>query len=615
MSAEQEKTQKFHERHVPNLIRWGKAAWWQFSHLYFVIFIHYMTDKYEGKRHHLVVDTIYGVITFGLVAVNIGIGVWFIQHTEIAEFELSVVTPSTMTSGRDTEIAAIYASKNRDVQNVQVSLYTPKEFLKDGKSTTEPHTVDVGDVPAGTADSVTHAGVMVGNQGDVHSVSVIVSYDHQGQTFYDVAHRTITIEETSFDASVHFPKNVAAGFSTDGEIRFHNNSDLDRENVQFTLNLPNNFSLESITYKKRNLDFDPEKSRITLPRVKSNEKGKIKMTGVFVSAEEIDGVIGGDQQSQVGLSVRSRIAGILEEEKFYVSVPGTYDTVRVIEPRVVASVTATPVARFGEFVTYTATVSNIGDDNARNIQLYGTLTGSGVFGGTVAFPVIEKLKQGESASVSVTVPTGASGEINPVGQMFVTGTAYSPLADFDIPVDAGIAQTRFTSQVALSASSLYTGPSGEQLGYGPNPPEANEPTAFPIFMRVDNTNNALTGVTVSTTLPSQVRFTGETSVASGNPISYDPATHTVTWTVGTLPPQSTVQGAQFEVVIVPNADQIGLTPHLTGSWTMTGTDSFTGQSVTAAYGAVVTAPVVEATESGIDEIIIESDPLGEIVIE
>jgi uncharacterized repeat protein (TIGR01451 family) len=617
MTDSAEQKQKFHHRHFPHFIKWGKAAWWRFSHLYFVIFIHYMTDKYDGKKHHLVVDTIYGVVTFGLVAVNIGIGVWFIQHTEPPDFELDLITASTVTSGRTTDIAAVYASKNRDVENVRVSVYTPEDFVKGGEPSTEPHTNDLGIVEAGTADILKHQGVMLGNQGDVHSVSAIVQYDHQGQTYYDVAHRTLEVSQTSFDASVNFPKNVAAGFSTEGEIRFHNKSDLARKNVQFTLSLPANFTLEGITYKKENLDYNAKKNRIRIPKIAARTKGKIKISGYFVSAQEQPGVVGGDQESQIGVSVRSEIAGLTEEEKFYVNVPGTYDTVRVIEPRVAAFVTATPVARFGEGIVYTATVSNTGDDDAENIQLYGTLSGSGVFGGTVAFPTIKKIKQGVSKTVSITVPTGFSGEINPVGRILVTGSAYSPLVDFDIPIEASVAETRFTSQATLSASSVYSGPGGEQLGFGPNPPEPNEPTAFLVFMRVDNTNNALTGTTVTTTLPSQVQWTGQMSVASGNPIQYDPSTRTVSWTVGTLPPQSTVQGAQFEVVVLPNEQQVGLSLPLTNGWTVNATDSFTGQFVSAFTGAVVTPPVVESTdnEDGIDEIIIEDNPLGEIVIE
>lgn len=622
MTDQKTQPEKFRHRHFPHFIKWGKAAAWKLSHLYFVMFIHFMTDKYEGKRHHLVVDSIYGVITFGLVAVNLGIGVWFLQHTEMPQFDVHVITASQVTSGREMDIATVYSSRNRDLENVQVSLYTPKEFIAEGRAHVSPLVTQLGAISAGTADVFDHTGVVFGNTGDIHSVSVIARFEYQGETYYEVAHRKIEVNETSFDAAISFPKNIAAGFSTTGTIRYENASDIAREDVEFTVTLPSNFTLEGITHKKRNLDFDTKNSRIVLKKIGARKKGKIKITGYFTPSKEQAGIVGGDQESEIRLSVRSRVGGgLIDTNTFYVSVPSAFETVRVIEPRVTASVTGAGIARFGESIVYTATVTNSGDDDAENVQLFGTASGSGLalYGGSVAFPVIEKLKQGKTKSVSVVVPTVVSGDVNPIGRLTVTGTAYSPLVDFDIPIEAGMWETMFTSQVALSASSAYAGPGGEQLGYGPYPPQATEPTALLVFVRLDNTNNVLSGATIQTTLPSQVAWTGETSVAAGSPLIWDEATRTVTWNIGSVPPQNGVQGAQFEVLFLPNADQIGLSPHLTNGWSMTGLDSFTGQGVSSFAGPIVTAPVVappkEEDGKPVDEIIIEENPLKDIVIE
>lgn len=622
MSDKQIQPEKFRHRHFPHFIKWGKAAAWKLSHLYFVIFIHFMTDKYEGKRHHLVVDSIYGIITFGLVAVNLGIGVWFFQHTEQPEFDIHVITASQVTSGREMDIATVYSSPNRDLENVQVSLYTPKEFIAEGGKHVSPLLTDLGTVGVGIADSFDHTGVIFGNKGDIHSVSVIAQFEYQGQKYYEVAHRKIEVDETSFTAGISFPKNIAAGFSTTGVITYENASDVAREDVEFIVTLPSNFTLQGITHKKRNLDFDVENNRIVLKKIGARKKGKIKITGYFTPAQEQPGIIGGDQESEIRLSVRSRVGGgLIDTNTFYVSVPNAVETVRVIEPRVTASITGTGIARFGESVVYTATVTNSGDDNAENVQLFGTTSGSGLapYGGSVVFPVINKLKEGATKSVSVVVPTVGSSDINPIGRLTVSGTAYSPLVDFNIPIEAGTVETRFTSQVSLSASSAYAGPGGDQLGSGPYPPQATEPTGLLLFVRLDNLNNALSGVTIQTTLPSQVMWTGEMSVASGSPLIWDAATRTVTWNIGSVDPQSTVQGAQFEVLFLPNTDQIGLSPHLTNGWSMTGIDTFTGQGVSSYIGPIVTAPVVEPPkqEDGqpIDEIIIEENPLADIVIE
>lgn len=636
---EQQEKKKFHHRHFPHFIKWGKIGLWKFLHLYFVIFIHIVTDKYEHKKHHLAMDMMYAVITFILVGINIGVGVWYIQHVEPPQFEVRFITPSEVTSGKSMNLTALYANKNKDVENVRISIYTPKDFAHKGVEVLDAHEVDLGALLKGTVDRVDHDGVIFGNTGDIHSFSVIAQYEHRGQTYYEVMHRKVKVAKTSFTASVRFPKNAAVGFPTNGVIRYNNKSDIARDNVHFTLTLPRNFVLQRVMHQKQNIGYNKKKESIIIPRIAAHQKGKIRIEGYFVPETNKNGVVSGDQESQVSLRVSSEVAGgIIDQAVSYVYIPKQVVTIRVIEPRVVATLSGSPVVGFGDSIQYTVTVTNAGDDVAENIALYLTTDGVAIapsaasavssrgytsyggYGNVIALPVIPRLGEGKTEIISVSVPTVSVTNANVQASASLSGSAYVPLVDFTIPVSGSSMQTLFSSQVSMSVSSVYSGPSGEQLGYGPFPPQANEPTAMIIFVRINNVNNVIQNTTVSTTLPSQVEWTGQASVAAGGPITYNPGSRTVVWNIGTVPPQSGVYAAQFEVQFLPNESQIGQYPALTNGWFLNAVDTFTSATLGSSFGAVtVSAPVQKAPEEKdgvpIDEIIVEESSLGDIIIE
>src|SRR3990167_6601620 len=97
--------QRFHHRHLPTLTRWTTAVSWKLSHLFFPTIIHFLTDKYHGRTHHLVVDTIYMVVTFVFIAANLGLGVWFYLYFTPAQLDVRVFTSTHVESGQGMPIA------------------------------------------------------------------------------------------------------------------------------------------------------------------------------------------------------------------------------------------------------------------------------------------------------------------------------------------------------------------------------------------------------------------------------------------------------------------------------------------------------------------------------
>lgn len=596
----------FHHKHLPHLTKWSKFFGWKFMNLYFPGFVHYFTDKYEGRRHHLIIDTVYSLITFILLAVNIGLGVWYYTHFTPAQMDMRILTAAEVVSGEPTEVVVQYVNGGRKLEDVQLEVYLPGGFVPEDPEE-EPATAQLGTIGQGQDGSLNLSGVVFGSVGEKYTVRAVLSYTSLGRRHSEVAVYTFEVVGSSLEVHVDFPKNVVYGVQVEGSISYINYSRIKRKNTEFTLEFPTNFILTSVLHKKTELVYDGERKLIALPVIKGNSSGKIRILGYFkrVYGEQPSG----DQQTSFLVSVTSGIeSSLIEEvELFYEGESETH--VAVVEPRVYLSSTGTTSANFGEAVTTTITVSNNGDRMVKDVQLYAQISGaplspSGATASTtsldgtlyysrlgtsptgITLPTIRKIKPGTSATVRLTIPTYAVDTYHPTGTITVHGTAHSPEIATTIPIAATSWTTQFNSQLFFSASAFYFGPQQEQLGYGPYPPRAWDTTALRVAFSLRNINNELSNTQVSTVLPPQIEWTGLQSVTAGTSMYYDPATRTVTWEIPSLAPQSQSYGAQFEVRITPNHLQIGLQPHLTESTSISASDAFSGAIISQYHGAV-----------------------------
>lgn len=146
---------------------------------------------------------------------------------------------------------------------------------------------------------------------------------------------------------------------------------------------------------------------------------------------------------------------------------------------------------------------------------------------------------------------------------------------------------KINSQIKFSGEAKYFTAEGDQLGFGPLPPQINAPTSYWIVWRVANGANNLTETSVSGILPANVRFTGKTSVTLGQGLAYDPATRIISWPLGEVLKNETAQ-AGFEVELTPLADQLGKIPPLITANSITALDDYTKSAVKKSLANITT---------------------------
>lgn len=120
---------------------------------------------------------------------------------------------------------------------------------------------------------------------------------------------------------------------------------------------------------------------------------------------------------------------------------------------------------------------------------------------------------------------------------------------------------------------------------GPWPPVADQKTTYTVLLSAKNTVNSVASAVVRTTLPSYVRFTGQSNPVGA--VAYNEATREVSWSMGEMG-AGTSRDASFQVELLPSTSQRGTSPLLTGEVSVSGFDRFVQQEVTHAASALST---------------------------
>src|SRR5581483_8467966 len=200
---------------------------------------------------------------------------------------------------------------------------------------------------------------------------------------------------------------------------------------------------------------------------------------------------------------------------------------------------------------------------------------------------LDSIKPGDSGKVSFTVlplPTGLGRSVGSP-QITIAVSADGTRVDANgAPQSINTAVTRsikVVSNLSLSARALYSQCPFKNTG--PVPPRVDQETTYTVVWTLTNTSNTITGAKVTANLPQYVAWVGATSPADGS-ITYDDKTGSITWLVGEVPKNADIgSGAKqmaFQIKLKPSANQAGSIPTLVSDQAITGTDIFTGSTLT-----------------------------------
>ncbi|MCX6794795.1 MAG: hypothetical protein NTY31_02310 [Candidatus Falkowbacteria bacterium] len=210
------------------------------------------------------------------------------------------------------------------------------------------------------------------------------------------------------------------------------------------------------------------------------------------------------------------------------------------------------------------------------------------------------------------IPAGASGEaevkvyFNSKGEGRVINwrarSEYSVLGQI-LESSISLPALKVKAELSVTSEAYYTSPQGDQLGIGPLPPLVGIPTNYWIFWKTQSLDN-FKNLIVSARLPKGVELTDSRSLLVGE-FNYNPDTRQLIWKVSELAGRADSYHLDFEVQLIPTANQVGQVLPLLNNQQYYATDSLTGEEVSGALDKSTTALDQDRFNSGQGQVVSE----------
>jgi hypothetical protein len=150
---------------------------------------------------------------------------------------------------------------------------------------------------------------------------------------------------------------------------------------------------------------------------------------------------------------------------------------------------------------------------------------------------------------------------------------------------------KITLATNINLSSKTVRSVGNLENSGPVPPKVDIPTTYTVVWSLSNSFNQVSNVEVRATLPSYVKWTNLKS-PSGEIFSFNPTTNEVVWNAGSLLPNtgfgSPKKEIYFQLEFLPSISQVGQSPVILNTASLSGIDKVTGSKIESKVPAVTT---------------------------
>ncbi len=548
-----------------------------------------------------------GAVIFFVSTLVIGGFLLFRGGNVVSNSNIEVVVngPTAVKSGEETTLQIGVTNRNRVPLESAflVLVYPPSTRLANpGGATAVPARVKINLGPLDSGQTVTKLinPIFYGEQNTNQTIDLTIEYKVAGSNalFEKGHHYSIGINSSPVAVVVDLPSAVSAGENFTVKVDITSNSQSVLKNVRLVGNYPADFKV---------LNSNPEPSGSDrawdLGDLTPGEKRTITLQG------QISG------QSQEVKSLLFSVGTAKVGDASTLDIPyGDHFEAITLKPsslglRVMVNESGSAIynATGGETLRYKLNWINNTRVPLRDVTLVAKLSGNafdqssvnstgGVYrslDNTITWTKVTTAElalvgPGDEGTVNFdfkTLPTasGPGANLNaPTVKVIIDSTGLTAgVSGADIVKTSLEQLVKVMTAAQFSSKALYS--VGAFSNVGPMPPKVNTETTYTIVWNLLNTTTDLKNATVSAVLPGQGTWRGKVS-PSGEKVLFDEGTRTITWQLGTLARGTGVNGAarevSFQIGFTPSANQVGGPVILFEQSKFSGTDTFTGQTVT-----------------------------------
>jgi uncharacterized repeat protein (TIGR01451 family) len=509
---------------------------------------------------------------------------------------VSLDAPQTLSSGAQIIYKVTITNKETiDIQNVKLSLVYPNGFTFQ-TSSPDPAQLDgtlfnLNNIPAGQSVPVSIKGTLTGNSGEVKQLNAVARYQFANLSSQFVSQSQIRTQISNSNVSLSFagPTTTSNAQTITYTVVYGNATSADMQNLVLSLSIPSHFIISSSSPQ---LDGS---NNLKIANLKAGQNQTLTIVGQFNGA---------NSNEQDNLS--AQISGQDSSSGDTLDIADASYQVTIQDPPLQLSATindsgsgsqlassAKNVVMPGDTLTYNIHFQNNGQTSVNNLSITATIVGTAAdLGSIIAQNAnIQNNKitwNGSEVSQLVSLAPQASGDLS---MRFSLSSPVSKGVDknMQVHVDLSIISQEYPQGFNLTTPNqqIQTVPKlADSVSFinGANPPKVNNTSTYLVNLTLTNSTNDIKNGVLTFSLPRVSGFdTNTVNSDETKNVSYNAATNTLNWNVGTVNAHagqfSAARKLQFAITIQPSVSDDGANIKLVHSISFTGTDSFTGVPV------------------------------------
>ena len=546
------------------------------------------------------------ISTLGLLLL-VALGVLFFFSNGNRKFgeeavSLNLTGQAQAPSGQVAEYTIAYHNdQNVDLINVEINWRYPDGFTFEGSlpqaENAEGTRMLLKRIRARESGNISVRGLLVGEVGETKKFTAIITYEPENIKAQYAKTLSLTTEVVASVLNLELtgPAQLPEGQPLTLTADYQNSSAQALKGLVLRLTTPGGFELEL----PQLTPLPGTNNTWLLPDLEPLAKAKIELKGKFTEV-----ATAGKQEIRVAVGILSANSEItIQEEKIH--------EVNLVKTNLTLNLTANDVSLrsavdLGQQIVYQVTLANEGEQPFTDIKLVAQLNATYLDwsslrddnGGTInqaqgtitwtkdSLPFLAALQPGSRTTVrwyiSVLPNLPQADASAPTFSAKITAQATQLVGEDlqQVGSESNEVVSKINTRFTMEADGRYYTDDLIKLGSGPLPPQVGQTTTYVIFWRLTNTINEVENVVVTTTLPPEVNFTGQSTVTAGAAVTFNPNTREVRWTLNRLPAGAgtsfTRPEASFEVAITPIPSDANKILVLTKTATATARDISSG---------------------------------------
>ncbi len=518
------------------------------------------------------------------------------------KIDVLVTGSNFIEGGQELSLQIDVTNKNNaSLKLVNLSVEYPRGSADSSIEMTRLPSIEIGTMAAGERTSQNVKVVLYGEEKSIKNILVNLEYqpDNSNAIFNKKIEYPVTISSAPLSLIIDAPKEINANQEIDINVKAILNTKLPGGNTLVQVEYPQGFVFESAVPKPSFGNFMWNIDSIT----KEKPFGvaiKGKMIGQYNDEQVFRVSIGNKEIGNAGVNIDTIYSTLIHSITL---VKPFLETHLFVNNNEMDSYSVNPNNQISGHITWSNNLSVPITDAKIFLNLSGTafdrtnvIPNDGFFDSKnnrivwdkESVSLLSSIAPGQKGKVEFTLKPIQSGfgkflenpeiklELSLLGKQNIDGINFSDI------------KSLIKQSIKLNTDFQIT--SGVNYVSGELPPKVEKETKYKVIWTLSNTNNSLDKAVATSVLPSYMSWIGIVSPVKEN-VTYNSSTREITWNIGKVEQQTGFKSnreVSFVIAISPSLLQVNSIPVLMKEVNLTGTDLYTGSTITDKYGTVNT---------------------------